>query len=303
MDRRALLKSLAAVGVMGVSGCSGQQDSTTPTSSSSSRPSDTRSPTDAPTPSPTAAQSGPAHFGDVRISGPDEVAIDESFSITVSAVNVGGSTGDFTTTVTTSGPDFRAESSLTISEVEPGERKQRTFEDFRRVVAGDVQVQIMDHGASHTVSVLPTTFEAGHQLDMADASVAVSDVEYRSLPEDTPTSSTPALIQTSTAFGEPQKTYEQYGIVWIELAGETDRYFPSDFVAEPGEIQALTATQRFPPELKADLGIEAPHLTRRDGSSPRWIAVGLESDATIDRVGLDTNPTYEDQVDVWWQFG
>lgn len=169
MKRRRLLATLTPF----LAGCSSKVSEQTTT--------DGQTTTVTTTAAVEAADSGPPHFEQVKLSAPDTVTVNEDFHITVSAANTGGRTGDFTTTLTFgSAGGFSTDVGIEIPDVASGERKQKQFGPYHLDTAGDYTVRITDHAISETITGTPLTASTGESVAFPNGlTVSIDGVRFQ----------------------------------------------------------------------------------------------------------------------------
>lgn len=131
---------------------------------------------------------GPAEFADVTLSSPDGVTVDEAFSITVSATNVGGETGAYEGTLTlaaegaTAGGDETAPNvreRVEISDVESGETGSVDVEVPSFEFADRYEFVVEEDDATALVEVGPVACRSGDSFTLDnDLRVTVTDVQF-----------------------------------------------------------------------------------------------------------------------------
>ena len=120
----------------------------------------------------------PAQFEDVAVSGPSEIGLGESFSLTVSVRNAGGRPGDFADELTVSGA-ADSPTRVLVPDVAAGESRTVEVGPYAIESAGHHRLRLADSGATHTISVPTRRLGAGDRFAVGDgASVAVSNVSY-----------------------------------------------------------------------------------------------------------------------------
>ncbi|WP_137284850.1 DUF4352 domain-containing protein [Halorussus salinisoli] len=121
----------------------------------------------------------PAEFEDVSLSGPSEVGVGESFSLSVSVTNGGGRSGDFADVLTVGDAD--AETKIRIRDV--GASESRTVEagPFSMGHAGHQRFRLAETGASHVVSAASRSLRPGERFELSDGpGVSVSEASFLS---------------------------------------------------------------------------------------------------------------------------
>ncbi|MFC4552011.1 MULTISPECIES: hypothetical protein [Halorussus] len=120
----------------------------------------------------------PARFEDVAVSGPDEIGLGESFSLTVSVRNAGGRSGEFVDELTVPGA-ADSPTKVLVPDVAAGESRTVEVGPFSIESAGHHRLALAESGATHVVSVPTRRLRAGERFSAADgASLAVSNVSY-----------------------------------------------------------------------------------------------------------------------------
>jgi hypothetical protein len=135
------------------------------------------------------ADEGPPNFERVEIDGPDEVTVEEEFSVTLSAANTGGRKGDFTATLSLKRrtgdveTEIDIDESVRIEDIEKGTRVSTEISPIHFSIAGDYTFHLADHDTSHTVSVAPRKLEFGNTVAVTDEiRLAPQKLEVRTLP-------------------------------------------------------------------------------------------------------------------------
>jgi hypothetical protein len=282
LDRRTLLVGSAA-GLAGLAGCSGLTGGDGGDGGNSTDGQGTA--TDA----ITAADSGPARFSKVQIRGPDEVAVNEEFSLTVSAANVGGTKGDFTSTLTVDVGGLQRDGSVKIEDVSPGERKQTTIDGLTLSYVTDVSFLITDHAAEHAVSVAQATRDFGESFEVRDASVAVQDVRYDAT----------YLVGS----GEDQQAFapqsgDVFGLVLLRVEGDGSSIVDTHFTI-PGGTVASRLGYIAVSDLLDRINAPGQQLSDLEGSGQAWILAEFDAEAVSDPV-IKFDANRDGEMDVRW---
>lgn len=164
-SRRWVMRSAVLGGVGSLAGCSALTESGEGEAIDGSTPDVTTT-------------SGPARFERVSVEGPAEATVGETVRFDVSAVNVGGETGDFEGTLGVAAGASEASAPVTVEGVAPGERGETTVEvTFLR--ADDLVVTVEGTDAEHEVSVGPVVASVGASLDLGeDLRATLVDVRH-----------------------------------------------------------------------------------------------------------------------------
>lgn len=125
-------------------------------------------------------RSGPPHFEEVSISGPEEATVGEPVTLTVSAKNVGGEPGDFTSTLTAGEDPFSIQKNMRIEDVPVGETKSKDLEVGKSPSVGSLQFRITDYGAKYILNTVPAELSPGDSFSKVDGdlTISVDDVSF-----------------------------------------------------------------------------------------------------------------------------
>lgn len=120
------------------------------------------------------SRDGP-EFESVDVSGPSEVEVGESLSLSVSVTNAGGRSGDFADALTV--PDaLDSDAEIRIRDVPASESRTVEVGPYAFDRAGDYRFRLAESGAVHEVSVGTRALSGGEQFAFADGlAVAASD--------------------------------------------------------------------------------------------------------------------------------
>lgn len=281
LNRRALLAGSAGT-LAGLAGCSGLS---LDDGGSGNATDDQGTATDA----IRAADSGPARFSKVQIRGPDSVAAGEEFSLTVSAANVGGNKGDFTSTLTIDVEGVQRNGSVKIEDVPPGERKQTTIEGVSLSYVTDVSFLITDFAAEHTVSVTQATRSFGEAFETQEASLTIQDVRYNS-------TYVVGTGEEQQAFG-PQSG-DVFGLILLQVEGDGSSLMTNQFSIDGGRpvsgIGNISLDALFE-------NIDAPgqRLTELEGSGQAWVLAEFDAEGVAEPV-IEYNVNFSGEHDVRW---
>ncbi|QHS17794.1 hypothetical protein GWK26_11910 [haloarchaeon 3A1-DGR] len=206
MDRRTFLAS-TSIGATAFAGCTTAQE---------------------------IVRTGPPNFGKVTIDGPDEVPVGEEFVLTVNATNTGGETGDFTGELNIGQGILQSTSSVTIEEVPVTQTKETTIGPYRLDTAREIQFQLPEHAATHTVQVVTRDLDFGEtfEYDSYTLSLDLVGIEH--------------YLTTGEAASLPIITPEDadaFAIVNLEIekADETAFYARSIGTSDGGSVQFDTS--------------------------------------------------------------
>jgi hypothetical protein len=282
LDRRTLLVGSAA-GLAGLAGCSGLTggDGGDGGNSTDNQGTDTDA--------ITAADSGPARFSKVQIRGPDEVAVNEEFSLTVSVANVGGTKGDFTSTLTVDVGGLQRDGSVKIEDVPPGERKQTTIDGLKMSYVTDVSFLITDHAAEQAVSVTRAARGFGEALDAQDASVTVQDVRFQS-------TYVVGSGEDQEAFG-PQEG-DVFGLVLLQVEEDGSGLVDTHFTI-PGGTVASRLGYIAVSDLLEQIDAPGQQLSELDGSGQAWILAEFDAE-TVGEPAIELDTNRDGTTDVRW---
>lgn len=126
-------------------------------------------------------RSGPPYFESVTISGPDEVAVRDEFSVDVSVTNTGGRAGDFSATISLSigGSEFfRDDQSITIEDVGIDETASTTLGPWYKEWNETLVLEMTDHAVRHEIDGAPAKLDRGDRLALREKWAAVERVEF-----------------------------------------------------------------------------------------------------------------------------
>ncbi|UPV74971.1 hypothetical protein M0R89_02630 [Halorussus limi] len=191
-----------------------------------------------------ALDSGPATFEDVTLSGPDEVGVGETFSLSVSATNAGGESGNFTDTLTADGRGPGDDTRIRIGDVSASESRSVEVGPFSLSHAGRHRFRLTGTGAAHTVSAATQSLPGGQRFAFADGlALSVADPAYRdALLFDAPDGRD--VLASGDAFASDDESAPDESVlavvrIWMEnRTGGSLPVGPSSFSVSDGEVVA-----------------------------------------------------------------
>jgi len=153
MDRRKYLGIAGTVGLSSLAGCGGKLKA--------------------------ATRSGPPHFEAVELTGPDEIAVGEEFTLEMSAKNTGGEKGSFSNTLTVGQDPLSVDTNVRIEDIGVTQTKSKELGPFTISYTGDFEYRITDYGASHSLTVSTRELDGSESLTLEDGStISLSGLSF-----------------------------------------------------------------------------------------------------------------------------
>lgn len=263
MKRRTLLATGLA-GISSLSGCSAAKD---------------------------VIRTGPPHFEDVRINGPDSVTVGEDFTLEISARNTGGRAGDFTATLTVGSDSiFTKSTSVTIKNVAIDEQKSTSLGPLSLNTSQEVAFRITDHGAKHTVSSTPATVDVGSSFTSHGVKLTVEDLQYRT-----------RFLHRSSFDGPSVPTAPGQVFAFVKVSAEvleegSSLPQPDDLSLVTGSATNTPSDDPIPPDLVE--GKYSPPFTTEKASAGGWVPFRVRPE-NLQKVKVEWKRTGE-STDVIW---
>lgn len=245
-------------------------------------------------------ESDPARFEDVALSGPDAVAVGESFSLSVSVTNEGGRAGAFADALTVADASD-SPTKIRISDVAPASSRAVEVGPYAVGRAGDHRFRLAESGATHTVSVSARTLGAGERFSLANGpTVSVSNASFRTaLFYDASDGRGVLAPDDGAIFAVVRVSVENRGKSELETGPESFRVADGEVVAEFGRGDGTLAALSGPDADPFSEGSIAPGEARSG-----WILAEVERE----RAGAGLRVAWNRERDgstpeVRWEFG
>jgi len=259
MDRRKYLGVAGTLGITSVAGCGGKLKA--------------------------ATRSGPPHFEEVELTGPDEVTVGEEFSLTVSAKNTGGESGDFTNTLTVGEGVFQANSNIRIKDIGVTKSESANVGPIQMGYTGEYKFRITDYGASHTVSVMTNQLATSSPFALEDGpKITISDISFHpTLNYTTPDETELLTPHDGRIFAKIQLS--------VENRGDSDLYVSADSFDVPGgemitEIGSYSTSLRDIQTSGLPLSTES---VNPGGSKSGWIIAEVANEDAKQGLSIEWN--------------